>query len=163
MNTITETDSIIQVIQLILAPAVMINACGLLLLSVSNKFSLIINRVRMLNEEKRKLASKTNKSELSQPETERAASILKQIPELMMRAKYLRNSLIAYFSAIGFFVLTSVLIGIDYFSAFLQLRTLILLVFVFALVVFFSGAVFAALDILKGYKVLKYELLLDEE
>jgi len=50
--------SIIQVIQLILAPAVMINACGLLLLATSNKYSSVLNTIRRLNEEKRRLFRK---------------------------------------------------------------------------------------------------------
>ncbi len=38
-----------------LAPAVMLSACGLFLLGLQNKYSNIINRIRELNEEKREL------------------------------------------------------------------------------------------------------------
>ena len=52
--SISQKHSVIQAIQLIIAPAVMINA-WILLLGVSNKFSMLINRIRQLNEEKRHL------------------------------------------------------------------------------------------------------------
>lgn len=44
--------SIVEVIQLMLAPGLMISACGLLLLGMNNKYSLVVNRIRLLNEEK---------------------------------------------------------------------------------------------------------------
>ena len=50
-----ENLSVTQTIQLILAPGVMINACGLLLLGIGNKFSSVLNRIRILNDEKRRL------------------------------------------------------------------------------------------------------------
>ena len=50
-NGIESGISVIQIIQLILAPAVMINACGLLLLATSSKYSSVLNRIRLLNDE----------------------------------------------------------------------------------------------------------------
>jgi len=46
-------DTFLKAIQLMLAPAVMISACGLLLLGINNKHSSITNRIRLLNEERR--------------------------------------------------------------------------------------------------------------
>ena len=46
---------IVQLIQGMLAPGLMISACGLLLLGMNNKYSLVVNRIRLLNEEKRKI------------------------------------------------------------------------------------------------------------
>ena len=51
---LSENLSVIQAIQLILAPGVMISACGLLLLGINNKFTSVLNRIRILTEEKRK-------------------------------------------------------------------------------------------------------------
>ena len=48
-------NNIVEVIQLMLAPGLMISACGLLLLGVNNKYSLVVNRIRLLNDEKRKI------------------------------------------------------------------------------------------------------------
>jgi len=46
--------SIVNLIQSMLAPGVMINASGLLLLGMNNKYSAVVSRIRLLNEEKRK-------------------------------------------------------------------------------------------------------------
>ncbi|HEX9739900.1 MAG TPA: DUF2721 domain-containing protein [Ignavibacteriaceae bacterium] len=57
-----ESFSITEVIQLMLAPGIMISACGLLLLGMNNKYSLVVNRIRILNEEKEDLLIKLMKS-----------------------------------------------------------------------------------------------------
>ena len=46
---------IVQLIQGMLAPGLMISACGLLLLGMNNKYSLVVNRIRLLTEEKRRI------------------------------------------------------------------------------------------------------------
>ena len=43
-----------QTIQAILTPALMISACGLLLLGLNNRYAIVISRIRMLNDEKRR-------------------------------------------------------------------------------------------------------------
>ena len=50
--------SIIEVIQLMLAPGIMISACGLLILGINNKYSMVVNRIRLLNEERRRILGK---------------------------------------------------------------------------------------------------------
>ena len=47
--------SAIQAIQAILAPALGISAVGLLLLGLSNRYSTIVNRIRLLADEKRRI------------------------------------------------------------------------------------------------------------
>jgi hypothetical protein len=42
----------VDLIQAMLAPGIMISACGLLLLGTNNKYSLVVNRIRVLEEEK---------------------------------------------------------------------------------------------------------------
>ncbi|MEK7262986.1 MAG: DUF2721 domain-containing protein [Bacteroidota bacterium] len=159
-SNLTETLSVIQAIQLIIAPAVMINACGLLLLGVSNKFSMLINRIRQLNEEKRHFTMDEH-SDFSPLELQRVESIGVQLRELLLRGKFLRNSLVAYFSAIGIFVITSVLIGVDYFSVAINLRMSILYVFLSGLILLFAGVIFGTLDIFLAYKIMKYEVDVD--
>lgn len=48
-----------KVIQLMISPAVMISACGLLLLGANAKYSNVLNRIRLINDEKRRLVMKT--------------------------------------------------------------------------------------------------------
>jgi pilus assembly protein TadC len=154
--------TVVQAIQLMLAPAVMISACGLLLLSISNKFSSVVNRVRLLNEEKRRLFSKASEPSFGPQETQRLESIARQLDRLLRRAWMVRNSLLCYSVAVALFVLTSLLIGFDYFALGTQLKSVIIATFMAGLVIFFCGVIFAALETLKGYEIVKYDVTADE-
>ena len=90
-----DTQTLIKIIQLMLAPAVMINACGLLLLGINNKYSAMMSRIRVLNEEKRRYMGKIKDSkEIDYFETTRFQSIAKQIKVLQNRLKLIRNSIL---------------------------------------------------------------------
>lgn len=163
MNAILDNHlSITQLIQLILAPGVMINACGLLLLSINNKFSSVLNRIRGLNEEKRHLALRAGGKDFSPLENQRLESVTRQLPGLMVRAKYLRNAVTCYFSAVGLFVTTSLLIGADFFLQNDLLRLLQLCCFLLGMMVVFAGVIFGIRDTLQGYEVVQFDVQVDE-
>jgi hypothetical protein len=163
MNSdLSESFSVIQVIQLILAPGVMISACGLLLLGISNKFTSVLNRIRALTEEKRKLIINASQREFSPIDKHRLESVARQIKDLLHRAQLIRNAVFCDLLAIGLFVATSLLIGMDYFFSFSLLRQMILYTFLAGIIIVFVGVVFWVLDTLKGYKIVKFEVQVDE-
>ena len=97
--------SIVEIIQLMLAPGIMISACGLLLLGMNNKYSLVVNRVRLLNEERRKAIHKTSADKsFNYQETQRLESISMQITSLVYRVKLVRNAVLSYTIAVALFV-----------------------------------------------------------
>ncbi len=98
-----------------LAPGLMISACGLLLLGMNNKYSLVVNRIRLLNEERRRYLSKHDK-EFKYEENVRIESLSTQITSLVLRVRLVRNAVFSYSVAVGIFVLTSLFIGINYLS-----------------------------------------------
>ncbi len=154
--------TVIQAIQLMLAPAVMISACGLLMLGISNKFSSVVNRVRLLNEEKRKLFARASDPNFGAQETQRLESIARQLDRLLRRAWLVRNSLLCYTIGVALFVLTSLFIGLDYFVLVRQMRAIIIGSFMAGLVIFFLGVLFAAFDTLMGYDIVKFDVAADE-
>ncbi len=158
----SENLSVIQAIQLILAPGVMISACGLLLLGISNKFTSVLNRIRILTEEKRKIIHNAAEREILTHEIQRIESITRQVAGLLVRAQLIRNSVFCYLCAVGLFVITSLLIGADYFMPMLQLRYLILGAFLGGMVVVFVGVIFGVLDTTKGFNIVKFEVQVDE-
>jgi hypothetical protein len=163
MNALLDNHlSITQLIQLILAPGVMINACGLLLLGINNKFSSVLNRIRGLNEEKRHLMLRAGGKDFSPLENQRLESVTRQLPSLMVRAKYLRNAVTCYFGAVGLFVATSLLIGADFFLQSDLLRLFVLCFFLLGMVMVFVGVVFGMRDTMKGFDVVKFEVQVDE-
>ena len=66
---------IASVIQAMLAPGIMISACGLLLLGMNNKYSLVVSRIRALADEKRKLITPPKHGNLNAVEENRLNNI----------------------------------------------------------------------------------------
>jgi len=157
-----ESISIIEVIQLMLAPGIMISACGLLLLGMNNKYSLVVNRIRILNEEKRRFINKAGGKEFSYDETIRLESISRQLSELIYRVKLVRNAVFFYTSAVALFVLTSLFIGVQYLGNFRSLYFLIMTFFLAGMIAVLAGVIFAAYETLKGYRIINLEVKSDE-
>ncbi|HTP80689.1 MAG TPA: DUF2721 domain-containing protein [Bacteroidota bacterium] len=151
----------IQAIQQILAPAVMISACGLLTLGISNKFSLILNRIRALNEEKRRLLAGGKRRARKTEDLRRVENISRQLLRLLGRARLVRNSLFCYFIAIGLFVATSLLIGLDFFIQIAVLQHYVIFFFLFGMIAVFLGVIYGVIDTLNGFEVVKIEVEAD--
>ncbi|MBP8976339.1 MAG: DUF2721 domain-containing protein [Bacteroidetes bacterium] len=159
---LSETLSVTQAIQLILAPAVMINACGLLLLGISNKFSSVLNRIRLLTGEKRSLLNRASDSGLLPLESQRIESIKRQLNGLLERALLLRDAILCYFVSVGIFIVTSILIGFDFFFQIPWLRYFIIGIFLVGMIVVFGGVVFGVKDTSKGFSIVKFEVDVDK-
>lgn len=157
-----ESLSVTQVIQLIIAPAVMINATGLLLLTVSNRYALILNRIRLLNEEKRRLIRKVGEPGYTTAENQRMESVVRQIGSLQERARMMRNANACYFTAIGIFVGVSLFLGIDLIMSYVDLQPLLLAFFLLGMFVDLLGVVFSAFDTMKAFRVVQFEVAADE-
>lgn len=148
----------VQIIQLMLAPAIMISACGLLLLGVNNKYSIIVNRIRLLNEEKRNLLLKVGEKPPPTEMNVRFESITKQLSHLSDRIKIVRNTVLSYVIAVALFVSTSLLIGVSSFLSLERLNFIIIAAFLSGMISVLVGACFAGIEILKGYEIVMYEI-----
>jgi hypothetical protein len=153
------TDIYFKTIQLMLAPAVMISACGLLLLGISNKYSSITNRLRILNEERRRHHNKMNSDkELDYFETTRLQSISRQLQQLLFRLKLVRNVILFYVMGLFLFIFTSLLIGIDIFLNTKITDYIALSTFILGLISVGIGLIYSLTETLKGYKILELEI-----
>jgi hypothetical protein len=157
----SDLNSIIQVIQLMLAPGLMISACGLLLLGMNNKYSLVVNRIRLLNEERRRVLRKAGDGEFSYEENVRLESISLQIEKLTFRVKLVRNAVLSYTIAVALFVITSLLIGIQYFATG-NINVLITFIFLLGMVSVLAGVLYAAYETREGYSIIQLEVKIDE-
>jgi hypothetical protein len=155
--------SIVEIIQLMLAPGIMISACGLLLLGMNNKYSLVVNRIRLLNEERRGVVRKTSEVEdFDYQETQRLESISMQISSLVFRVKLVRNAVLAYTTAVALFVITSLLIGFGFLLEITRLNSFITILFLLGMISVFCGVVFAAYETFKGYEIVNFEVKAEE-
>jgi VIT1/CCC1 family predicted Fe2+/Mn2+ transporter len=154
--------SVIEAIQLILAPAVMISACGLLMLGINSKFSTVLSRIRSLNEEKRKLRIRAGDKALTFEESQRIESIARQLARLLQRAVHVRNSLMCYIAAVALFIATSLLIGADFFIGEMRLDTVVIILFLAGMISVFLGIAYAALDTKMAYDIVRFDVQVDE-
>ena len=154
--------SIVEVIQLMLAPGLMISACGLLLLGMNNKYSLVVNRIRLLNEERRKFFSKAGERDFNYEENVRLESISMQLTKLAFRVKLVRNAVLSYTLAVAFFVLTSLFIGLEYVLGSESLNYLATILFLAGMLLVLLGVIYAAYESKKGYDIIRLEVKIEE-
>ena len=146
MNTAAE------LIQIMLAPGIMISACGLLLLGMNNKYSLVVNRIRLLKEEKR------SSSQLELSQNPRHGSIDLQVNKLFYRISLIRNAVFSYSIAVALFIISSFLIGLNKINGPIKLNFLVIGFFLIGMACVFVGVMFAAVEVWKGYKIVKIEI-----
>jgi len=149
----------LQAIQALLAPAVGISAVGLLLLGLNNRYSIIINRIRLLNEERRRyLRVLSEKDSLEYADNVRFMSISNQSKELLIRSRLVRNAILSMQLSIALFVLTSVTVGISLFISTDLAKTVPLVVFIIGMVSVLVGILFAAGEVHRSYKIILLEV-----
>ena len=90
-----------------ITPAVLISACGSMILSTSSRLGRVVDRVRALSEKLEELASKR-----SEETKERQGIIFAQLDKLTSRARILQRAMVSFYLATGMFVATSVAIGL---------------------------------------------------
>jgi hypothetical protein len=149
------SDSVSGLIQVMLAPGIMISACGLLILGMNNKYSLIVNRIRLLNDERRRLRSE---EEDKASKKKRHKSIELQIYKLSYRIILVRNAVFSYSLAVAFFIISSLLIGLYQINSFSGISWAVIVTFLAGMLFVFSGIVFAAMEVWKGYKIIHIEI-----
>jgi len=101
--------SALGVLTAMITPAVLISACGTLILSTSTRLGRVVDRVRVLADQFEELASSTEERALA---ADRRAVIFDQLDKLTSRARLLQRSMTVFYLGLGVFVSTSVTIGI---------------------------------------------------
>lgn len=146
-----------QTIQAILTPALMISACGLLLLGLNNRYGIVVSRIRLLNDEKRRKLADPEGIDREYVDALRFESVMRQIPALLTRANHLRRSLLCLWIGVICYVLSSILLGAGLFLG-MNVANAAVWVFLIGLLSAVCGVIFALLDIYLAYRVLKLEV-----
>ncbi len=109
MNVETTT----RIIQLILAPTVMITSCTLVLGGLLSRSAAVNDRLRAMARERldilRALADTPNANQFT---AERLQEIDAQVPELLRRHRWLLYSVLSVYIAILFFILSMIVIAV---------------------------------------------------
>ena len=102
-------NSALAVLTAMITPAVLISACGTLILSTSTRLGRVVDRVRALSDRFEEMAGSTEGLELIE---DRRAVIFNQLDQLTTRARLLQRCMVVFYTALGVFVSTSVAIGL---------------------------------------------------
>lgn len=148
----------LNIIQTMLAPALMISGCGLLLLSQNNKYSNVITRIRVLDEERRRIKHTLETTEkLSQIEEKRLKNINIQSVKLFERVRYVRNTVLSYTLAVGAIILSCLALGIQIMAE-INLSPLVLGLFMIGMAFVLLGVFYGVLESNAGYKIISIEI-----
>src|SRR5215470_15472584 len=108
-----DTSSAIAVLTAMITPAVLISACGSMILSTSSRLGRVVDRVRALSD---RFEAMTDDEQAQADITERQEVIFKQLDKLTSRARLLQRCMVVFYLSLGLFVATSVAIGIVGFA-----------------------------------------------
>lgn len=108
-----DKEAAIAVLTAMITPAVLISACGSMILSTSSRLGRVVDRVRGLSDRLEHMSAETDGSATSM---ERQASIFQQLDKLTSRARILQRCMVTFYLSLGMFVATSVAIGVVPFT-----------------------------------------------
>jgi hypothetical protein len=150
------TISVVSIIQAMLAPGLMISACGLLILGMNNKYSMVVNRIRLLNEERRRSRDQAREGQLTQQQ-ERLRNVDAQLELLHWRIRSVRNAVLGYSVAVACFIVSSLFIGLRLLVLGLVVEGFILASFILGVLAALVGVAFAVAEVWQGYKIMEIE------
>lgn len=148
-------ENITRLIQLILAPAVMISACAIMVGGLVGRFAAINDRLRLLNKERYELIAKFSDDSLS---AERLSEIDGQIPGLEGRLHLSHNSVVLVYCAILTFLIDMFLIALAALTALGWIALTALIVFLIATGLIAVGIIFTLLEVYTSLNAITFEI-----
>lgn len=101
--------SALGVLSAMVTPAILIMACGSLILTTSSRLIRAVDRAREYIPEMEKIAEERDADEMTE---EKHTMVLDQLSRTTKRVRYLQRALAQLYGALGVFVATSVAIGV---------------------------------------------------
>ena len=99
----------LAVLTAMITPAVLISACGALIFSTATRMGRVIDRVRFLSTRFEELARNPQADDMA---AERRLLLYTQLERQTARARLIQRSMVAFYSALGVFVATSMAIAV---------------------------------------------------
>ena len=158
------TDTIARIIQLILAPVVMVSACAILVSGTLSHYAAINDRLRALARERLELLRGPT-GELRIPAasedaftTERLQEIDNQLPGLAQRLDLVHSALVAVYGAILVLVLSMFVIAFAALDNSSPLATAALVIFLVGTAIMLVGIVLVAVEIRQSNGAIQHEV-----
>ena len=99
----------LAVLTAMITPSVLISACGALIFSTSSRLGRVVDRVRTLSATFEQLAKNPEADEMAD---DRRQLVFEQLDRQTSRARLIQRAMVAFYTALGIFVATSVAIAV---------------------------------------------------
>ncbi len=113
-NHMNDLSTALAVLSAMITPAVLISACGSLILATSQRLGRVMERTRRVIEQVENLAQAADDSDVLH---EKQALLFGQLGRTTRRARYLQRTMTCLYLALGIFVATSVAIAVAALSS----------------------------------------------
>ncbi|MGZ3678499.1 MAG: DUF2721 domain-containing protein [Ktedonobacterales bacterium] len=153
-----------RIIQIILAPVVMITSCGIIVGGILSQHAAINDRIRALAHERLDLLTAPDGTlNLSQTmahpaHAERLSEIDAEIPRLVRRHVLVRNAALALYGAIAILVISMFAIAIAVLQSGPVLRTIALVIFLLGTASALLGIILMAYELRISHDAIHYEV-----
>lgn len=148
-----------QTIQFILAPAVMISACAIILGGILGRYATVNDRLRALNRERLELIRECYLQKPDPLSNERLSEIDRQVPDLLRRLKLAHDAVFVMYGAIAVFVATTLVIALAAQTNSTLISTIALLMFLVGMSVLFVSLALTLLEVGLAQRAITYEVL----
>jgi hypothetical protein len=146
-----------HVISQLLAPVVLISACGLISLALYNRLAAIVGRLRQFHHERIQQLAHLEKAGTSEQVVMQAriTELQTQSDQVLRRARLVRNAVMALLACIASMLLCSLAIGLS--MSFRVMDTAALVLFVLGLLLMLFGIGLALWELADALKQVEYE------
>jgi len=149
-------ETVTHTIQLILAPVVMLTACGLLLNSLVVRYGAIAEHLRALSRERLDMLRGARDTTLDR---ERLTEIKTQVPELLRRHKHLHDALLLVYASVLVFIGSMFVIAVATAANSALLTNVVLVMFLFGVGLLFAGVLVVMVEVRNSHRVSQFEAL----
>ena len=152
-------DTAAKTIQLILAPVVMVSACGILLTGMLSHYGSINDRTRRLTAERLQLSQLRPVEGHEALAGERLTEIDHEVPMLIARHQQVHHAILLAFTAVAVLVMSMFIIATTALSHSSAVGTVALFVFLSGTAALLSSAAFMALEVRSSHRSVNYEAM----
>jgi hypothetical protein len=148
-----------KTIQLILAPVVMVSACGILLSGMLSHYGNINDRIRRLTAERLQLAQLQPMEGHEVLAAERLVEIDHEVPMLIARHRQVQHAILLANTSVAILVLSMFVIAAAALSHSSAIGTVALFVFLSGTAALLTSAAFMALEVRSSHRSVTYEAM----
>ncbi len=148
-----------SIIQLIIAPVVLITSCSIFLNGLLTRYAAVNDRMRLLARERLKLGFAIHPDTPPSPLTvERLHQICYQLPQLLRRHNLLRDSVLIGYLAVLIFVADMFVIALAVFSSLDWIGGMVLIIFLIGVAMLFISTLLTLIEVWHSHRAVSYEI-----